>query len=91
VYIIGRHLSGFRWSAANRQLALLFVPLVALVFLGWYFLNRNLAAILGVVITIPTAIYSAKTLFKLIPFERLPRPAQKMIRLLRLAPANTNL
>jgi len=86
VYFIARHLTGFSWSAANRQLALMFAPLVALVFAGGYLLPRIPAAILGLVVTIPVAIYSAKTLFRLIPFERLPRPAQKVIRMLRLAP-----
>jgi uncharacterized membrane protein YfcA len=68
-------------------LALVFTPLVAIVFAGWYILPRIPAAILGLAVTIPVAIYSARTLFKLIPFERLPRLAQKMIRVLHLAPA----
>jgi len=90
VYVIARHLTGFSWSPANRQLALMFTPLVAIVFAGWYILPRIPAAILGLAVTIPVAIYSAKTLFKLVPFERLPRLAQKMIRMLRLAPASPN-
>ena len=48
IYLIVRRLSGFRWSAANRRLAFLFVPLVAAVFVSWYFLPRVAAAILGV-------------------------------------------
>lgn len=87
VYLLARHLTGFSWSAANRQLALLFAPLVAVVFAGWYFLPQIPAAILGMVVTVPIAIYSARTLFKLVPFERLPRVVQKIIRLLRLGPA----
>ncbi len=91
VYVIARRLTGFHWSVANRQLALLFVPLVAVVFAAWYLLPPIPAAILGLAFTVPTGIYSLKTLCKLIPLERLPRSAQKMIRLLRLAPANPNL
>jgi PST family polysaccharide transporter len=88
VYFIARHLTGFSWSAANRQLAFLFAPLVAVVFAGWYLLRPVPAAVLGIVVTVPVAIYSAKTLLRLIPFERLPRMARKVIRLLRLAPAD---
>src|SRR5262249_75409 len=91
VYVIARRLTGFHWSLANRQLAFLFVPLVAIVFAAGYLLSPIPAAILGIVFTIPTAIYSLRTLCRLVPLERLPRSAQKMIRLLRLAPANTNL
>jgi antigen flippase len=88
VYALVRHLTGFRWSAANRQLALLFMPLVALIFAGWYVLPPMGAVILGAVVTVPTGVYSLKTVCTLIPMERLPRIAQRLIRFLRLSPAN---
>ena len=34
IYVIVRRLTGFRWSAANRRIGLLFLPLIGLVFLG---------------------------------------------------------
>lgn len=89
VYLIVRRLSGFRWSAANRQLAFLFVPLVAAVFVGWYFLPRNAAVILGAAVTLLTSIYSLKTLCTLVPMERFPWPVQKMLLFFRLAPTLT--
>jgi antigen flippase len=88
VYALVRHLTGFRWSGANRQLALLFMPLVALIFAGWYVLPPMGAVILGAVVTVPTGVYSLKTVCTLIPMERLPRIAQRLIRFLRLSPAN---
>lgn len=85
IYLVVRRLSGFRWSATNRQLALLFVPLVGVVFASWYFLPHNIATILGVIVTLGLGVYSARALCTLIPRERLPHPVQKMLRLLRLS------
>ncbi len=39
LYLVVRRLSGFRWSAANRRLAVLLLPLVTTVFVSWYFLS----------------------------------------------------
>ena len=36
IYPIVRRLSGFRWSATNRQTGLLFLSLIAVVFCGFY-------------------------------------------------------
>jgi enterobacterial common antigen flippase len=82
-------LSGFRWSVANRQLALLFVPLVAAVFVGWYLLPGTAAVILGAAVTLITSIYSLKKLCTLIPMEKFPGPVQKMLLFFRLAPTLT--
>jgi antigen flippase len=90
IYVVVRRLSGFRWSAANRRLGFLFVPLVAVVFVGRYFLPRGVEVALGVVITLLTGVYSVKTLCTLIPLERLPQSARKMIKFFRLAPPDTN-
>jgi PST family polysaccharide transporter len=89
VYFIVRRMSSFRWSAANRQLALLFLPLVAVVFAGWKLLPVVPAAILGLAVTVPAGFYSLKLLCKLVPWERLPGPARKIMRLLRIAPADS--
>ena len=90
IYAIVRSVSGFRWSAANRQLALLFVPLVGAVFVSWYCLPRVAAAILGVVVTLVSGVYSARTLSKLVPWERFPPGVQKTLRFFRLAPLNNH-
>ena len=89
IYFVVRRVSGFRWSAANRRLGLLFVPLVAAAFAGWYFLPRSVEMAFGAVLTLLTGIYSLKMVCTLIPLERLPPFAQKAVRFFRSAPANT--
>jgi PST family polysaccharide transporter len=85
IYFIVRRTSGFRWSAANRKLGLVFAPLVAGVFVSWYFLPRIPAVILGAVITVLAGIFSLRTLCTLIPFKRLPRPVQRLLTACKLA------
>jgi PST family polysaccharide transporter len=90
IYFVVRRLTGFRWSPANRRLALLFVPLVAVTFVAWNVLHPAAplaAAALCIAITIFAAVYSTRTLCTLIPLERLPRAVQKVLRLFRLTPA----
>ena len=80
IYMIVRRLSGFRWSPANRRVVLLFAPVVAAVFVSWYFLPSLAAMIFGAAITLLTGIYSLKTLCALVPLERcLPRCARMII------------
>jgi antigen flippase len=89
VYIIVGRLTGFSWSAENRKLALVFVPLVGIVFGSWYLMSPVWAAVLGTALTIPAGYFSMKTLCRLIPLERLPKAARKIISLLGLAPKQT--
>jgi PST family polysaccharide transporter len=88
LYLVVRRLSGFRWSAANRRLAVLLLPLVTTVFVSWYFLSRPAIMISGALLTVLTGIYSARTLCALIPLERFPGPVQKVILFFRLAPSH---
>ena len=86
IYIIVRHLSGFRWSVANLRLALFFVPLVAAVFVGWYLLPRTAAVIFGAVVTGGTGIYSIKTICGLVSLDRFPRSVRRLLEVLKLVP-----
>jgi len=89
-----------RWSfrplyfADQRQryfgVAAIFLPATTAVFVSWYFLSHIAAAILGVTLTLLTGIYSLRTLCALVPLERFPKLAQKMILFFRLAPPNPN-
>jgi enterobacterial common antigen flippase len=88
IYLVVRRVSGFRWSAASLRLGLLFIPLVAAVFAGWYFLPLVVEAVFGTAVTLFAGIYSLKNLCTLVPLERFPKPVQKIILLLRLAPPN---
>ena len=85
VYLIVRRLSGFRWSAANRRLALVFLPVVTLVFVSRFVLPNPAAIALGALLTLVVGIYSLKILCTLVPLERFPEPVRKMILFFRLA------
>ena len=90
VYWIVRRLTGFRWSAANKQLGILLAPVVTLLFIAWYFLPLSVALAAGAAVTIAAGLYSLRLLCRLIPADRLPRPALKMFRILKLMPSNTH-
>ncbi len=86
VCLIARRLTGFQWSRANLRLAALFGPLVAGVFVCWYYLPALITATIGALAAAFTGIYSLRALCTHIPLQRLPRAAQKMLTLFRLAP-----
>ncbi len=86
IYLLARGVSGFRWSAANKKISLLFSALIAVVFIGDYYLPRPLMIGLGTIITVGAGIYSLKTVMALLPLKRLPRPIQKLIVLFKLVP-----
>jgi PST family polysaccharide transporter len=85
IYAIVRSMSGFRWSAANKEIGLLYGILIGVVFVAWYYLARPLMIVSGVGISLLAGIYSLKKLCTLLPLERLPRLAQRVVVLLRLA------
>jgi antigen flippase len=88
IYLVARKISGFRWSKTNRKLALLFAPLVTLVFVSWYVLPPAASTILGLLVTLGAGLYCLRMLCVLIPLERLPRPVRKLLNLLHLAPSS---
>ncbi len=83
IYLVVRYVSGFRWSVANRQLAFWLAPLVCAVFIGWY-VSPLADALLGIAATALTAIYCVKTICTLVPLEKLPAGAVRLLKLLRL-------
>ena len=85
VYAIVRSMSRFRWSAANKQIGLLYGVLIGVVFASWYVLARPVMVLGGTGITLLGGIYSLKKLCTLVPVERLPRTVQHCIVYLRLA------
>jgi len=85
MYAIVRRLSGFRWSALNKQTGLLFLSSITVVFCGFYTVPLFVASSLGVLATILSVAYSARALLNLIPFEQLPRLLQVVLVRLHLA------
>jgi PST family polysaccharide transporter len=90
IYVIVRRLTGFRWSTANVRIALLLGPLVAAVFISQKILPPLAAGIFGATTAVIAGILSLRTLCALVPLQKLPRLAQKLLVLFRMAPADTN-
>jgi antigen flippase len=87
VYPIVRHLSGFRWSRENRQLAFLSLGLITLVFCGFYTVPMVWASTFGVCAMFISGMYSARVLLRILPFDRIPSPLRRSLVLLRLKPS----
>lgn len=88
IYAIVRSVSEFRWSAANQQIGLFYGLLVSAVFAARYWLPEYVVTIGGLVATLLTGVYSLRTICRLVPIERLPRPVRQVCLLLRLAPSD---
>jgi PST family polysaccharide transporter len=79
LYPIVRRLSGFRWSAANKQTGLLFLSLIAVVFCGIYVLPLIWAACLGTLAALVGGFYSIRVLFTLVSWSQIPGPIQRFL------------
>lgn len=79
MYPIARSVTGFRWSAPNQRLALLFVPVIALVFGSFYLLPPVWATALGALAVLATGLASLRMLVRLIPREHLPTPLRRLL------------
>ncbi|MFO1477581.1 MAG: O-antigen translocase [Verrucomicrobiota bacterium] len=86
VYVIARRMTGFCWSPQSLRIFAVLAPVFAVVFGAWYVLPPYAAFGIGALATVLTGVYALRTICSLVPFERLPRPAQKGLRLLRMAP-----
>jgi antigen flippase len=89
LYPIVRRLSGFRWSAANKQTGLLFLSLIALVFCGFYVLPLVWAACLGTLAGVAGGIYSIRVLSTLVPWVQIPHPIQRLMAGFGFGPPNS--
>jgi PST family polysaccharide transporter len=84
VYWIARRFTGFRWSATNRLLIMIYLPASGLVFAAFQCLELWQAVVAGSLATTATGLYSLKMLIELLPPEAFPgfirawlfRPAQ---------------
>lgn len=72
VYPMVRRISGFGWSDANKKLATIFLPLIGVVFCGFYLLPAMWAVLNGLTLAILTSAYSVRVLLRLIAPQNLP-------------------
>jgi PST family polysaccharide transporter len=86
IYGVGWKLSGFRWSANSAKVALMGLPLIAVIFLAGYLLADYIAIPLGTVATIGASYYSLRKILRLVAVERLPGFARKLAAWLKLGP-----
>ncbi len=86
IYVIVRGLSGFRWSATNRRIGLLYFCAIAVVFAAFRWLAFWPATIIGAVATLGAGIYSIRMLARLVPISRMPRFLQQLLSALRIVP-----
>ena len=85
IYPIVRKLSGFRWSAENKQAGWLFLSLIGLVFAAFHALPLLWAMCLGSAALLLSAGYSLRTLADLVAFDRVPSFLQPLVAWLRPA------
>ncbi len=86
IYPIARVLSGFRWSAANRKIGMLFLCSIAVVFCGLHLLPSPWATALGMVGTALSGLYSLHSLLNLFSADRIPRRLRRLLVWVRLDP-----
>lgn len=86
IYPIARVLSGFRWSAANRKIIMIFLCSIAVVFCGLYLLPPLWAAALGAVGTALSGLYSLRSLLTFVSADRIPLRIRRLLAWLRLDP-----
>jgi PST family polysaccharide transporter len=79
IYTIVHRMTGFRWSPANRKLALVILPATGAVFAAFYLLPSWLATGLGTLSAMGTGWYSARTLLALVPEASIPEPARSWL------------
>lgn len=91
IYAVVSRISSFRWSQANERLGLLFLVVIAAVFIGFYLLPFFAAVSLGAVATVSIGAYSMHTLIKLIPFEQIPIQIRRILIGIGMAPRAENL
>jgi len=79
IYVFARKLTGFRWSAENRSIGLIFLVSSGLIFCATVFLPLWQATALGSLAVLLSGLYSLKLLIELLPPELLPWPIRKWV------------
>jgi antigen flippase len=84
IYTIVRHMTGFRWSAPNKQVAAIFLPLAGVMFCARFVLSTGTATILGIAAVLFSAVYAARQLLALVPVGTLPPAIRPLLPLLQI-------
>jgi O-antigen/teichoic acid export membrane protein len=84
VYVIVRRLTGFRWSAENQRTGLVMLPLLGVVFCGFFVLPPWAATGAGLIGVMVSGIYSLRVLCRLVPISGAPRQVRAVLEKLRI-------
>ncbi len=84
-YVVVRRLTDFRWSTASKKTGLFFLPLMTVVFCGFYVLPPIWAGCLGMVATLLSSVHSIRVLSKFMSWEHVPRSLRRLLSPLRIA------
>ncbi len=89
IYFIVRPFTGFRWSEANIRTNILFLPLIACVFISISVLPTFFAIGIGMLATLLCTIYSVRVLVDFVSPERIPRRLYKLLAWFHLTAPKT--
>jgi len=89
IYLVVRRLSGFRLSATNIKIGLLFISVLTVVFLSFYGLSDRLAMPIGIVALLASCVYSMRNLLNLVSLNLVPRPILRVLEWFRLVGVTT--
>jgi PST family polysaccharide transporter len=90
IFLIVHKLTGFSFSAENKRIMAVFLPLMGGIFASWYFLPHLLSGLLGLAGALFTGIYSLKKMSSMVSHHRFPKPIQKLFSLLGLQPKSSH-
>ena len=79
IYPVVRHLSGFRWSATNIKIGMLYLLTIGIVFSALQFLPFHSAVLIGGTAAVLSCVYSVHVLFTVISPDHLPSPVRRLL------------
>jgi len=79
VYPLVRHLTGFRWSSANRHAGALFIGLITLVSCAFLVLSSMAATLVGILALALSTAYSLRALLTIVPVQHMPQRLQRLL------------
>jgi antigen flippase len=90
IYPIVHWMSGFTWSTDSKQVGIIFLSLIAIVFCAFYVLPTPYAVALGVIATFGSTVFSIRMLTRLVPIDHLPRRLRLLLLRFGLAHPEVN-
>jgi PST family polysaccharide transporter len=87
IYMIVRRLTGFRWSPINLRSGAIFLGLIIVVFYAPMFAPAGVATMIGTAAALASAVYSLRTICRLVSLEHAPAFVRGLLAWSRLSSA----